>query len=392
MDVQKRPVGRPRLNPYDDEPSQRVGFVADAELRERLQAAGVRANRSLSAETRARVDMSFATQDMVVEALQLAYGGDNAALITLFAEVLRAVSPRAVWIENSPAGAQARRVVIRSLDRTMARLAHPSDPGLYRSLSVEGEVDQLLHDLGRTDASGDTSQMTWIPGVHQLDQLTTHVLRWGKEVRDRVGPLGERLVEINKTREAREIEGWSPAVVHGADSLNLLQAALEQVQALLASARLEAEAIEAQGGEPPMNKLNRLQAVETALTNLMMADEIAHEVDSRLNAPKLLERFNATQEMAYHLDAMMRLVEQHQFGVAQEGGVQAGVAQEGGTQAGLAQVGAAQVGLEQKGEAQIGTAEEGSGATSGDRERGPSMGGGRPSDSETCLRFATVSF
>jgi hypothetical protein len=122
---------------------------------------------------------------------------------------------------------------------------------------------------------------------------------------------------MHQAREARQAEGWSPAVHHPADNLNIVQAALEQVHAVLASTRLEAHAIAVAGGEVPMNKLRRLEEVETGLTSLMQADEIAHEVDSRLNAPKGLvsDRFDAMQSVLDHLDIikgeleMMRLAE-----------------------------------------------------------------------------------
>jgi hypothetical protein len=171
---------------------------------------------------------------------------DRAPLVNLLAALLPTVDPHNHWQEATPAGMAARRAIIRAASRAMERMAYgTTDPGFFSlEPGPEGLIDGLLHDAGREVPDPDTAQYVW---------------RWASEIRRHLGPLGPLLMEMHRARHQQQ---WSPAVVHGADNLNLLQAALEQVRVMLASTRLEAAAIEGQGGEPPRNKLARLQQVE----------------------------------------------------------------------------------------------------------------------------------
>jgi hypothetical protein len=174
--VPKRPVGRPRLNPETAEaPSAYIGFKSDDELKEQLQAAGARADRSLSAETRHRVELTFAQEDMLGQALLLAHGADNGGLIILIGEVLRALTPRGQWRDNPDQG----DAVLRGCTRLLQRLQSPWAAIVVEDEnSPEGRVDQLLWDLGDT---GDEQP---------------HHRRWATEIRRRIGSLGPLLIEM----------------------------------------------------------------------------------------------------------------------------------------------------------------------------------------------------
>jgi hypothetical protein len=179
---------------------------------------------------------------------------DRSPLINLLAALLPTVDPGNHWQEATPAGMAARRAIIRAASRMMERLAHPQDPGLFSlEPGPEGLTDGLLHDAGREVPDPETAQYVW---------------RWAAEIRRHLGALGPLLVAMH---QARQGTAWSPAVMHAADNLNLLQAALEQIRALLASTRIEVAAIAGQGGESPASMLARLEQVEAALTQLMLA-------------------------------------------------------------------------------------------------------------------------
>jgi hypothetical protein len=60
MTIEKRRVGRPRVRPPKDEPAGTyIGFKSPAALKQKLTAAAKSSDRSLSAETRARVEQTF---------------------------------------------------------------------------------------------------------------------------------------------------------------------------------------------------------------------------------------------------------------------------------------------------------------------------------------------
>jgi hypothetical protein len=216
-----------------------------ADVKAALEAEAAGAGRSLSEEIEVMCEWRVAAPN-------------RAPLLHLFEHIARVVDPYNRWQETSPNGAAARRALIRGLGRALERLAHPDDPGMYNPApDPEGTVDTLLSDAGRETAGRDPLEYVW---------------RWAAETRRHLGPLGPLLMEMHQTSATRR-GNPSPAVYHPADNLNLLQAALEQARALLASTRSEAAAIEAQGGEPARNKLRRLQEVEETLTQLMLAGE-----------------------------------------------------------------------------------------------------------------------
>jgi hypothetical protein len=92
----KRPPGRPRLNPESDQATAYIGFKSEIELREQVAAAAALANHSISLETRDRVKLTFAVQDMFDLAATLAWGG-NAPLVFLFGEIVNHIAPKGEW-------------------------------------------------------------------------------------------------------------------------------------------------------------------------------------------------------------------------------------------------------------------------------------------------------
>lgn len=125
MAVEKRRVGRPRK--YAAGPGDYVGFRAPRDLKERLEVAANAAGRSLSTEAQFRIERSFDRQNLLGEALELAYGREAAALIMVIArEMVRAGRVSAAisrgpsfmdrWLDDPYAYDQATRAVGTILD------------------------------------------------------------------------------------------------------------------------------------------------------------------------------------------------------------------------------------------------------------------------------------
>src|SRR5215208_346894 len=86
----KRRMGRPRTR-VDDAPGDYVGFRAPRELKERLEVAAARSGRSLSTEAQIRLEKSFDQQDILSQALELAYGSRLAGLFLLLLDQISTV-------------------------------------------------------------------------------------------------------------------------------------------------------------------------------------------------------------------------------------------------------------------------------------------------------------
>ena len=95
MATAARRVGRPRTR--SDGPGDYVGFRAPRELKERLEAAAARNGRSLSTEAQIRLEKSFEKQELLVGALELAYGPRLAGILFLLGEMMSEVGASAAF-------------------------------------------------------------------------------------------------------------------------------------------------------------------------------------------------------------------------------------------------------------------------------------------------------
>jgi hypothetical protein len=77
-----------------------VGFRAPRELKQRLEAAAVRSGRSLSTEAQIRLERSFEKQDLLGNALELAYGSRFGGVLLLAAEMAAEVGRLAGYISG----------------------------------------------------------------------------------------------------------------------------------------------------------------------------------------------------------------------------------------------------------------------------------------------------
>jgi hypothetical protein len=85
--AKRKSVGRPRQEPEPGERAQ-LSFRVTAELKRRLDAAADRTGRSQSQEAEFRLERSFDHQDLLSEALTLAYGRKLAGIIMALGHVM----------------------------------------------------------------------------------------------------------------------------------------------------------------------------------------------------------------------------------------------------------------------------------------------------------------
>ena len=81
----KKRMGRPTKAPVEGERVS-LGFRVTADIKRRLEEAAVKKGRSLSQESEFRLEHSFDTESMLLEALTLAYGDRTARFLKQFAE------------------------------------------------------------------------------------------------------------------------------------------------------------------------------------------------------------------------------------------------------------------------------------------------------------------
>jgi hypothetical protein len=117
----------------------------------------------------------------LAEAVFLAYGPNNGALLHLIGEVLNIVDRRGQWRDDP----SQNETILRGVVRLLRRLQAPDDVHVFQDDSVEGQVDTLLWDLGNDGRDH--------PGP------LMHVHRWSAQIRRRLGDIGPLLVKMRRT-------------------------------------------------------------------------------------------------------------------------------------------------------------------------------------------------
>ena len=180
-----RPVGRPRLNPDSGRSGAYVGFKTDDELKRKIETAGAIADRSLSAETRHRVETTFMSEDIFGQAMALAFGG-NAHFAYLCAELANSIAPKGEWRDDEVIKDSLWLAVRHALDV----LFDPEGTAVKTDNSGEGKAEVVLHRLG-DDSEGARAKR----------------LRFGDDI-------GERLIRRYKVVEAALETEKSPSAEH----------------------------------------------------------------------------------------------------------------------------------------------------------------------------------
>lgn len=254
---ERRGGGRPRIGEEGARAGEYVGFKAGASLKEKLDASAGSADRSLSGETRHRVEMSFQGDDLLAQATMREFGPDNGALVSLVGYIAQEVAPHGEWRDDRVDAAILGRWFQRALDRLrdphdINAVAEAADaPGASGALEVA--VDAFLHRLGDHPEPG---------------KAPTATQRWATAKRERLGDLGERLVYMH-----RRVEAWrrervprqaSPEAVQSWVDAHERAAALDPIEQETSLCRQDiafARGDEALPGDERLRRLRR--AVET---------------------------------------------------------------------------------------------------------------------------------
>jgi hypothetical protein len=165
--------GRPRRR--QPKPGERVslGLRVTPRLKAALDQAAKDSGRSQSQEAEFRIEQSFRDEDRFIEALELAYGMELAALLLLLGDLMRYVGiPAAVlssgkpeemlsWWNNAYAFSVAAAAAKRVLDR-----AAPSGEAAPTDWSVEGQekADRFIAEIlaGRSMPTLPSGYLDWL--------------------------------------------------------------------------------------------------------------------------------------------------------------------------------------------------------------------------------------
>jgi predicted transcriptional regulator len=175
----------------EDKPGERVplSLRVTAELKQKLDAAAEKSGRSQAQETELRLERSFEREELLSEALVLAYGEQAAGLILLLGTAMdmagrfshfAATRKHTSWVENPYAFDQAAQAALKLIEA-----ARPA--GDRKALGMAGKVP-YAGTFGQSTANG----LVWaVQGIN--DSLL------GPEATERLrrllGPVTKRLGE-----------------------------------------------------------------------------------------------------------------------------------------------------------------------------------------------------
>lgn len=164
-----------------------VGFRCPSDLKVRLEAAALRAGRSLSTEAQFRIEQSLRDERQAQLFSDLIYGKEAAALLEVLGRAMRdagahaaAQSPHKNWLDSPAAFRQATIAVAKVLSAVA-----PSE--------VIATPQEATVDLGHAIANGLLSAL-----AHERGQ-SDFMEPWAAAIRPRLGRLGERLKDFDYT-------------------------------------------------------------------------------------------------------------------------------------------------------------------------------------------------
>ena len=202
MKERKKRVGRPLKIP---KPGQRMGLglIVTAEIKNRLDAAAQASGRTQSQEAELRLERSFEHQDMLGEALSLAFGSKPAGVVQAVARAMHDAGTTAAilarptdrdasgnWINDPFAFQQARAAVISVLDAFKPE-GDPAAPRMVPAVVVD--VDALTNRPGRAEDAPDYSQIgeqkaAWIIDALASGKRGDDSTQWAAPLRELLGP------------------------------------------------------------------------------------------------------------------------------------------------------------------------------------------------------------
>ena len=210
-----RPEKQPA--PKRERPGEYVGFRSPTNLKEKLERAAKAASRSLSSEAQFRLERSFDRENLLTDALDLAYGPRTAALVLMIAEAMDATGSYSGfakigtlegsrnWTDDPYSYDQVVQSIITILEAFRPE-GTPESP--HKRDQVGEDMTALFANMGRGFANGILEEVARgaartsgsIERVEQICRLmgtlrdriahlavggqTTTAEAWGKQVKD----------------------------------------------------------------------------------------------------------------------------------------------------------------------------------------------------------------
>jgi len=178
-EAKKRRTGRPRTREITPPRRGYAGTELGDALKQRVMAAGQVAERSLSHEIRHRVETTFLAEDILGQAMRLAFG-PNSEFVNLIAKIANHLVPEGDYSEE-----WARSFLAQGLKRAFTCLYDPEragerfgkNPDRIQTGSIEDRTDFLLFELGTET-------------------------EWARSNRERLGQFNDLLIQWHNVAEA----------------------------------------------------------------------------------------------------------------------------------------------------------------------------------------------
>ena len=138
----RRPVGRPRKAA---KPGTTVGVTLriTAGLKARLETAATASGRTVSKEAESRLDSSFATQDLLLNVLELSFGGGIGAVVAVVGRAMFDTAQTCAIIELMAAPGKLSQALNAPTPHTFAEMVKAANLAL-KALAPAGEIERPL--------------------------------------------------------------------------------------------------------------------------------------------------------------------------------------------------------------------------------------------------------
>ncbi|MFO1087039.1 MAG: TraY domain-containing protein [Reyranellaceae bacterium] len=199
--------GRPRKTSHDDGERIQLSLRVTPELKKRLDSASDFSGRSQSQEAELRLERSFERENLLYEALEIAYGRQLAGLILLAADVMQQVILAHAVIKSVP-DTPARHIssdgqlevpyVFDDSVRAMTVALQALRPNSDEAMSVEA--------IERAKSMGYTSDIGQQVALETLQTVLGTNLGWRKDIRSMLAGLGGLAKDQTPADQAKVVD------------------------------------------------------------------------------------------------------------------------------------------------------------------------------------------
>jgi len=133
------------------------------EIRQKLEQAAAESGRSLAQEAEFRIDRSFVEQQLLIEALEMAYGPELSGVLLVLGETMAIAGRQAAFMkslgdkraENWSQSPYAFSQIVQAADRVFEAIKPDGDSSPPRLGKTEAiDLDQIAKNFGRGIADG----------------------------------------------------------------------------------------------------------------------------------------------------------------------------------------------------------------------------------------------